>query len=95
MKEEKKTASATASSVIPIITPSFNIELVDDDDLPTLPQELLLPLPTIAETNTAPEMKNSSNSYYNLFVLPDNELKMKKGRVSTNLRCCIVAGTST
>lgn len=39
---------------------------------------------TIAETNTAPEMKNSSNSYYNLFVLPDYELKMKKGRVSTH-----------
>ena len=94
MKGEKKTAPATpatapatASAVIPIVTPSFNVELVDDDDLPTTP-----PLFTIAKTATAPEMKNSSNSYYNLFVLPD-KLKMKKERFTTNVAAAAAASS--
>ena len=88
MKEEKKTAPATpatapatASAIvvpIPIVTPSFNIELVDDDDLPFTN---LSPL-TLAET--APEMKNSTAQL---------KLKMKKERFTANVAAAATASS--
>ena len=84
MKGEKKTAPATpaapatASAVIPIVTPSFNVELVDDDDLPFTNLSLL----TLAET--APEMKNSTAQL---------KLKMKNERFTANVAAAAAASS--